>query len=76
MEGELALFQAQVNEYKYEVDHLITETTEVKKKYFTMKKKEMVIKEQQAKLEGRDKIVIQRHPPTQRFTGGGFNLAI
>jgi hypothetical protein len=63
MEGELALYQAQVNEYKYEVDHLGNETTEVKKKYFTMKKKEMLMKEQQAKMEGRDRIVIQRHPP-------------
>jgi len=46
MEGELALYQAQVNEYKYEVDHLMNETTDVKKKYFTMKKKEMLVKDQ------------------------------
>jgi hypothetical protein len=76
MEGELALYQAQVNEYKYEVDHLETETVDVKKKYFAIKKKEMLMRETQTRLEGRDHMIIQRHPPAQRFTGGGFNLAI
>lgn len=76
MEQELGLYQAQSNQYKYEIDRLTRELQEVKKNYFTTKKREQLIKERQAKDEGRDKPVILRNPPPQRFTGGGFNLAI
>ncbi|CAG9312660.1 unnamed protein product [Blepharisma stoltei] len=76
MEQELGLYQAQSNQYKYEIDRLTRELQEVKKNYFTTKKREQLIKERQLKDEGKDKPVIVRNPPPQRFTGGGFNLAI
>jgi chromosome segregation ATPase len=76
MEQQLALYQAQVMEYKYQIDRLNRELQETKRSYFTIKKREYLVREQQAKAEGRDKPQIVRQPPQQRFTGGGFNLAI
>ena len=76
MEEELELYQTQSSQYKHEIERLNRELIEVKKNYFTIKKKEQLIKEQELKAEGRDKPTIKRHPPPQRFTGGGFNLAI
>lgn len=76
MEEELQLYQTQSSQYKHEIERLNRELIEVKKNYFTIKKKEQLIKEQELKAEGRDKPIIKRHPPPQRFTGGGFNLAI
>lgn len=40
-----------------------------KKNYFTIKKKKQLIREQELKAEGRDKTVIRRQPPPQKFTG-------
>lgn len=76
MEEELELYQTQSSQYKHEIDRLSRELQEVKKNYFTIKKKEQLIREQEMRAEGRDKPIIKRHPPPQRFTGGGFNLAI
>ncbi|OMJ69999.1 hypothetical protein SteCoe_32128 [Stentor coeruleus] len=76
MEEELELYQTQSSQYKHEIERLNRELQEVKKNYFTIKKKEQLIREQELKADGRDKPVIRRHPPPQRFTGGGFNLAI
>ena len=76
MEHELAVYRAQVSEYKYEIDRLTRELSDVKQKYFSQKKKEQLVRDQLARSEGRDKPTIQRQLPPQRFTGGGFNLAV
>ena len=76
MEEELGLYQTQSAQYKHEIERLSRELQEVKKNYFTIKKKEQLVREQELRAEGKDKPVIKRHPPPQRFTGGGFNLAI
>lgn len=76
MEQELALYRAQVSEYKYEIDRLTRELSDVKQNYYALKKKEQLVREQLARSEGRDKPAIQRQLPPQRFTGGGFNLAV
>ena len=76
MDEELELYQTQSSQYKHEIDRLSRELQDVKKNYFNIKKKEQLIREQELRAEGRDKPIIKRHPPPQRFTGGGFNLAI
>lgn len=76
MEEELDQYQKQASQYKLEIERLSRELQEVKKNYFTIKKKEQLVKEQELRAEGKDKPIIKRHPPPQRFTGGGFNLAI
>ena len=76
MEQELGLYQSQANQYKYEIDRLNRELNDMKKNYFALKKKEQITKDQEMKLEARERPPIPRHPPPQRFTGGGFNLAI
>ena len=40
MASELNMYEAQVQEYKYEIDRLARELQEAKKKYFMQKKKE------------------------------------
>merc|ERR1711918_39528 len=40
MAAELNMYQAQVNEYKFEIERLTRELQDVKKKYFEQKKKE------------------------------------
>ena len=76
MEQELAIIRSQENEYRYEIDRLNRELQDVKKKFFDLKKQDTIKKEKIAKETGQDKSVIMRHPPTQKFMGGGFNLAI
>ena len=76
MQQELGLYEAQAEQYKLEIQRLSRELQDVKKNYFALKKKEQLVREAQLKLEGKDKPVIHRNPPPQRFTGGGFNLAI
>lgn len=40
MASELNMYQAQANEYKYEIDRLNRDIQNMKKKYFEQKKKE------------------------------------
>lgn len=75
MAAELNMYQAQVNEYKYEIERLTRELQEMKRKYYEQKRREQMQREAQAKLENKP-IHMQQNGPTQRFTGGGFNLAI
>eukprot|EP00357_Protocruzia_adherens_P001396 CAMPEP_0115044584 /NCGR_PEP_ID=MMETSP0216-20121206/47599_1 /TAXON_ID=223996 /ORGANISM="Protocruzia adherens, Strain Boccale" /LENGTH=945 /DNA_ID=CAMNT_0002427219 /DNA_START=42 /DNA_END=2879 /DNA_ORIENTATION=+ len=74
MASELNMYQAIVNEYKYEIERLSREMQELKRKYFEQKKREQAAKE--AQQEKTKTLVNPAHVPTQRFTGGGFNLAI
>jgi chromosome segregation ATPase len=72
MQSELQTYQAQVCDYKDEIDRLTRELQEVKKKYFDQKKREQVQSDFQ---RGDPKVIHPRPVPQVRFTGGGFNLA-
>ncbi|KAK0049011.1 cilia- and flagella-associated protein 58-like [Biomphalaria glabrata] len=75
MVSELNMYEAQVGEYKYEIERIARELQEVKKKYFMQKKKEQIFKERDKALtqSGGPPIISQR-ADAPRFTGGGFNL--
>lgn len=45
MASELNMYQAQVNEYKYEQERLGRELTELKRKYYSQKKKEKLLED-------------------------------
>ena len=74
MASELNMYQAQVNEYKYEIERLTRELQDMKRRYYEQKRREKIQKDAQQKLEGSQ--IKQAAAPVQRFTGGGFNLAI
>ena len=74
MAAELNMYQAQVNEYKYEIERLTRELQDMKRKYYEQKRREQMQREAQQRLEPR--VINQATAPVQRFTGGGFNLAI
>jgi len=74
MAAELNMYQAQVNEYKYENERLSREMNEVKRKYFESKKKEQAIREHVDKEQKQTQIQVTL--PEKRYVGGGYNLAI
>ncbi len=77
MAAELNMYQAQVNEYKYEIERLTRELQDMKRKYYEQKRREQIQREAQQRMDpsGSGKIK-QQTAPVQRFTGGGFNLAV
>merc|ERR1719181_1639067 len=74
MAAELNMYQAQVNEYKFEIERLTRELQDVKKKYFEQKRREQQNRDGQqpgGKQQLRTGTVQQT---AQRYTGGGFSL--
>lgn len=75
------MYESQVSEYKFEIDKLNKELTDVKDKYFMQKKKEMLMREKE-RIESSGGgggsapvIVPNRNVNDQvRFVGGGFSL--
>jgi hypothetical protein len=76
MAAELNMYQAQVNEFKYEIERLTREMQDMKRKYFEQKRREQMQREAQMRLEPKNGVPPQNNAPVQRFTGGGFNLAV
>jgi len=72
MAAELNMYQAQVNEFKYENDRLVREVNEVKRKYFESKKKEQAVRDYVDKEHQKAQIAVNL--PEKRYTGGGFSL--
>jgi len=72
MHSELRTYQAQVGDYKDEIERITRELSETKSKYFVQKKKEQV---QQNQQRGDSRAIHPRPVPSVRFVGGGFNLA-
>jgi chromosome segregation ATPase len=72
MTSELRTYQAQVGDYRDEIERITRELQEVKKKYFDQKKKEQASQDQH---RGDARVVHPRPVPQVRFVGGGFNLA-
>lgn len=66
------MYQAQVNEYKYEISRLMREMGEAKKMYFQIKRKEQLNREDSMRGSVRAGVVNGSQP---KFTGGGFSLA-
>ena len=75
MAAELNMYQAQVNEYKYEIERLTRELQDMKRKYYEQKRREQIQREAQQRLDPKNTIKTQP-ANVQRFTGGGFNLAV
>ena len=48
----------------------------MKRKYYEQKRREQIQREAQNRLEKGNNAIKQMTAPVQRFTGGGFNLAI
>ena len=71
MASELNMYQAQVNEYKYEIERLVRELGDMKRKYFESKRRDQMDKEKTMKP------VLPQGPNSSqaRFTGGGFSLS-
>ncbi len=71
MASELNMYQAQVNEYKYEIERLVRELGDMKRKYFEQKRREQLDREKTVKP-----VMPPSASPNQaRFTGGGFSLS-
>ena len=72
------MYESQISEYKFDIDKLNKELSEMKSKYFSQKKKEHLAKEKE-RLEtaggapGGPVIVPQRNEQV-KFIGGGFSL--
>jgi hypothetical protein len=75
MAAELNMYQAQVNEYKYEIERLTRELQDMKRKYYEQKRREQLSRDA-GRNKSMSKTMMHAAGPQQRFTGGGFNLAI
>ena len=71
------MYQAQIGEYKFEIERVSRELQDTKKRYFEQKKKEQLARERERTLD--DPLALKATTSTQpaqpRFTGGGFNLS-
>jgi uncharacterized phage infection (PIP) family protein YhgE len=76
MASELNMYQAQVNEYKYEIERLNRDLQDVKKRYFDHKRREQLAREQSAAGVGQEggPEELATEPAEARYAGGGFNL--
>ena len=77
------MYESQISEYKFEIDKLNKELSDVKNKYFHQKKKEHLVKERE-RMDGNGApggpsggagIIPNRNANDQvKFIGGGFSL--
>ncbi len=74
------MYESQISEYKFEIDKLNKELSDVKNKYFQQKKKEHLVKERE-RMDGAPGgpsapgIMPNRNANDQvKFIGGGFSL--
>ncbi len=76
MASELNMHQAQVSEYRFEIERLTRELQALKKRYYEAKRREQLDREKN-RGTGKNPLEVQdmtAYDPTPRFTGGGFNL--
>ena len=86
MASELNMHQAQVNEYKFDIERLTRELQDVKRKYYEQKRRDQLARERMKKSAGMEmpmeggadsRAALQQanaQASVSRFTGGGFNL--
>eukprot|EP00937_MAST-01D_sp_MAST-1D-sp2_P001126 g1126.t1 len=76
MASELNMYQAQSNEYKYEIERLGRDLQDVKKRYYETKRRDQMGQDSDA-MPGREAAQQQAslaQSSTARFTGGGFQI--
>ena len=66
--------QAQVNEYKYEIERLTRDLQDMKRKFYETKRREQIERERAHDGGGGD-LKAAPNPGLPRFTGGGFSLS-
>ena len=80
MASELNMCQAQVNEYRYEMERLNRELQEVKRKYYVQKRKDTLMKEleEDAGNPVGARLANQQHQSARtasnKFAGGGYAI--
>lgn len=79
MASELNMYQAQANEFKYEIERLLQELNDVKRKYYEQKKMQMMARESKrggvsaGERQAREQR-LQSQAALPKYTGGGFNV--
>lgn len=83
MASELNMCQAQVNEYRYEIERLTRETQDLKKKYYQQRRKEALVSEvaEDARVMSKtapqllqQEQAVSARQAKPRFAGGGFAI--
>jgi hypothetical protein len=64
----------QVNEYKYEIERLMRELSDMKRRYFEQKRREQAEAARAAVAPGK-LLPALANPSQTRYVGGGFSLA-
>jgi len=79
MASELNMYQAQVNEYKYQIERLTRDLNDMKRKYLEQRRREQLTMERDRSLKPQNLIaaVGGTTPPESmpKFVGGGFSLS-
>lgn len=79
MASELNMYQAQVNEYKYQIERLTRDLNDMKRKYLEQRRREQLTMERDRSLKPQNLIaaVGGTTPPQSmpKFVGGGFSLS-
>lgn len=79
MASELNMYQAQVNEYKYQIERLTRDLNDMKRKYLEQRRREQLQMERDRSLKPQNLIaaVGGATPPDgmPKFVGGGFSLS-
>lgn len=79
MASELNMYQAQVNEYKYQIERLTRDLNDMKRKYLEQRRREQLTMERDRGLKPQNLIaaVGGTTPPESmpKFVGGGFSLS-
>lgn len=69
------LTRAQVNEYKYEIERLTRELSDMKRRYFEQKRREQAEASKGSAAAAGKLLPAIANPSQTRYTGGGFSLA-
>ena len=77
MASELNMYQVQATEHKYEIERLVSEVQETKKKYYEQKRRQQMgqkVSGDQSFKQALRQQQMAAQQSTQHFAGGGFNL--
>ncbi|KOC62419.1 Coiled-coil domain-containing protein 147 [Habropoda laboriosa] len=75
MIAEMSMYEVQLGEYKLGMDRMSNEVSDLKKKYYTQKKKLKNAKDSQVKSLS-DSILPSVNASKKKICGGGFNMAV
>jgi len=77
MAAELNMQQAQVSEYRYEIERLSRELQDTKRKFFEQKRRDQIQKEMLRETQRDEPLILHQqrfHAMAPKVAGGGFNL--